>query len=242
MGHEVKRVPANFSWPLNEHYEGFVNPFYEFQEVCPFCEGSGYNRETDKLAKTWYSDERWCNNITQDEVEALVKDRRLMDFTHTWTRDGWKEKNPPYMPTAAEINEWSQHGFGHDAINRSVCVEARARRLGVYGLCEFCKGEGEVWLTPEYKEKAEKWKKTEPPNGDYYQMWETVSEGSPISPPFAMPEELAAYMVDHHWKTDDGTSYEQWLKFIKGPGWAPSLVGHYENGKMVIQSGVEACE
>jgi hypothetical protein len=99
-----------------------------------------------------------------------------------------------------------------------------------------------VWLSPEYKEKADRWEKTEPPEGDWYQMWETVSEGSPMSPPFATPEELAAYMVKHHWKTDEGTTYEQWLKFINGPGWAPSMVGHYENGKMVLQSGVEAYE
>ena len=236
MGREIKRVPADFSWPLNEPYKGFVNPFYKFQKKCPFCEGSGYNPETDKLAKTWYS-EHWNHDITQDEVEVLIKHDRLMDFTHTWTPEtGWKEKNPPYLPTAAEVNEWSRHGFGHDSLNHHICVETRGKRLGVYGLCESCKGDGNIWLSPEYQEKADKWERTEPPEGDWWQVWETVSEGSPISPPFATPEELARHMATTRWGADQGTSYEQWLKFIKGPGWAPSMV--ISGG--VIRSGVEA--
>jgi len=54
-------------------------------------------------------------------------------------------------------------------------------------------------------------------------MWETTSEGSPISPVFGTPEALA------HWLADNGASsfgsqeatYEEWLKMI-GVGWAPS--------------------
>lgn len=78
---------------------------------------------------------------------------------------------------------------------------------------------------------------SDPPKGPWYQLWETVTEGSPMSPAFATPEELA------HWLADNAVSagaemtspYETWLSFIKGPGWAPSLI--IKNG--VMRSGVE---
>ena len=37
----------------------------------------------------------------------------------------------PYIPTADEVNAWAGRGsIGHDAINRMICVETRAKRLG----------------------------------------------------------------------------------------------------------------
>ena len=31
-------------------------------------------------------------------------------------------------------------------------------------------------------------------------------------------------MAGTRWGADKGTSYETWLRFINGPGWAPSMV------------------
>ena len=88
-------------------------------------------------------------------------------------------------------------------------------------------------LAEDVLSRSPSWKPTEPPAGDGYQIWETVSEGSPISPVFATPEELARHMAGTKWGADDGTPYEAWLKFILGPGWAPTGVmqgGVFENG------------
>lgn len=71
----------------------------------------------------------------------------------------------------------------------------------------------------------------------HYMMYETTSEGTPISPAFETPEELA------QWLADTGASsfasftatYEQWLSVAKGRS-APSMV--LDNG--VMKSGVEA--
>jgi hypothetical protein len=233
MGREIKRVAADFTWELHRVWEGYLNPWSRFGKSCAFCEGEGYNSATKQISDTWYDldnptrADKWCDKITQDEVQALVDANRLMDFTHVWDKEkGWQKKDPPYVPTAEEVNALERWKIlGHDAMNRWICVEARARRLGVWGKCEFCKGEGTLWLTPAYKKKYEKWKKQEPPKGDYYQIWETVSEGSPITPAFATPEELASYVAKHNWGVDEGISYKEWLAFIKGPGWAPSFVG-----------------
>jgi len=54
----------------------------------------------------------------------------------------------------------------------------------------------------------------------YYMMYETCSEGTPISPAFATPEELA------HWLADTGASafgdmtapYEGWLAIARSGG------------------------
>lgn len=71
----------------------------------------------------------------------------------------------------------------------------------------------------------------------HFMMYEDTSEGTPISPAFATPEELA------RWLADTGASsfgsmtatYEQWLYVAKG-GFAPSAV--FVDGQM--KSGVEA--
>lgn len=67
-------------------------------------------------------------------------------------------------------------------------------------------------------------------------MYETTSEGTPISPAFATPEELA------HWLADNGASsfgsctatYDDWLVVCQG-GYAPSAV--MTDGELI--SGVE---
>lgn len=66
----------------------------------------------------------------------------------------------------------------------------------------------------------------DPLPGDCYQLWETVSEGSPVSPVFATPEELADWMVapGNDTSITRGTTREQWLAMICGSGYAPSLV------------------
>jgi len=64
-----------------------------------------------------------------------------------------------------------------------------------------------------------------------------VSDGSPISPVFATPEELAEHMAGTRWGADHGTPYETWMQFIIGPGWALSMVGSKTGG---IIPGVQA--
>ena len=65
-----------------------------------------------------------------------------------------------------------------------------------------------------------------PPKGEWYQVWETTSEGSPISPAFETPEELAEWLEVNKASSfgSSACSYDQWLEFIKGPGYAPSMI------------------
>lgn len=104
-----------------------------------------------------------------------------------------------------------------------------------------------------------------PPDRDYYspfteteatwfQLFETVSEGTPVSPPFATREELAAYLAENGddwdqkrcWEPHScqlfgltygtpGWGIERATRFCMGSGWAPSMV--VENGN--VMSGIE---
>lgn len=182
----------------------------------------------------------WSDKLVQEEIDALVEDGRLKDFTHTWTKeDGWQPREGAKNPTPDEVAIWGSRGIGHDAINQWSCIKARAKRFGITDLkCEKCGGSGEFWANPEDKVAAEEWERSDPPTGDGWQMWETTSEGSPISPVFKTPEELA------RWLSDTGAStfgpmtadYETWMKMIVGSGWAPSMMTS-ESG---LVSGVEA--
>lgn len=160
----------------------------------------------------------WSDKLDEQDVKALVDDGRLWDFTSTWTPGkGWEEKNPPVIPTPDQVNAWSGQGMGHDSLNAGVCIEARCKRLGISHMCAECKGSGEIWPTPEIKMKADRWRSKEPPKGAGWQLWETVSEGSPITPVFKTPGELAKYCAAHGCMGPDSKlSEQQILKMLRG--------------------------
>ena len=59
----------------------------------------------------------------------------------------------------------------------------------------------------------------------HFQMYETTTEGTPISPVMESPEALARWLVDN--KADAGAgqhaSYEAWLRVCRG-GYAPTAM------------------
>lgn len=68
-------------------------------------------------------------------------------------------------------------------------------------------------------------------------MYESTSEGTPISPAFPTPEELARWLTDNNASAFGGmtATYEEWLATCHS-GYAPSMV--MEGQRMM--SGVEA--
>lgn len=188
-------------------------------------------REALRLCALWNN--QWSYHLNQDDVDALVKGKRLLDLTSDYVSGkGWVRRKGVTL-TAAQVNEWAILGAGHDSINQWIVCKAECKRLGYPVHCVHCDGEGAHWPSPEAKALYENWEPTEPPEGPGYQMWETVSEGSPISPVFKTPEELASYLVKY--RPHDGT-YSSWMTMICGDGWAPS--GMIIGGKMM--SGVNA--
>lgn len=68
-------------------------------------------------------------------------------------------------------------------------------------------------------------------------MYETTSEGTPLSPAFETPEELARWCADHGASAfgRQTASYGAWLQVARG-AWAPSVIVTPGGG---IESGVE---
>jgi hypothetical protein len=66
-----------------------------------------------------------------------------------------------------------------------------AARVGKrWGICKVCKGHG---IDPAVRRAYERWRRKEPPKGPGYQLWQTTSEGSPISPVFETLDALCAW-------------------------------------------------
>lgn len=158
---------------------------------------------------------RLSDKLEEADILALVKADRLWDFTSTFSREsGWKKKEPPVIPTPDQVNAWSGQFLGHDSINCSVVIRDRCRRAGVPHVCEICKGNGALWTSPEMEKKAEEWESEEPPTGEGWQLWETVSEGSPVTPVFPSAKLLADHVAAHD-LMGGKLSAEQVLRLIR---------------------------
>lgn len=105
----------------------------------------------------------------------------------------------------------------------------------------------DLWRRGEHPSQADYrfWEYDQPPDKEtcrpafcaeptWYQVYQTVTEGYPVSPPFPTPEELASYLAKHgdFWAQDEAKndgrpvqppSYEQALAFVLS-GHAPSFV------------------
>lgn len=123
---------------------------------CEACGRTGLNPATKAIEDDFYGfrdpKDRWCDKITQDEVDMLVEEGRLFDLypSHEdWVKAQAGEIPRPHF-TAEQVNAHQHRGAlcGHDAINRWALVRHRAKRLGVYGLCEYCNGHGKVATGP----------------------------------------------------------------------------------------------
>ena len=78
----------------------------------------------------------------------------------------------------------------------------------------------------------------------WYQVYETVSEGTPVTPPFATQDELIDYLVNVGEMA--GTQYnrkhsrEAATKFVKDTGYVPSMVVMRGPEGVTIKEGIEA--
>jgi len=116
-------------------------------------------------------------------------------------------------------------------------IEEYYKKMGDKEQCDLCRKYATLsgFNVPSYG--CPDFPFTDPPKGEWYQLWETTSEGSPMSPAFETPEELAHWLEDNKASSfgKETASYDQWLEFIRESGWAPSMV--ICDGKMM--SGVQ---
>lgn len=232
MGREVRRVAVDFRWPIHRIWEGFITP-PELTFTCPHCEGTCTTPQGRALEKQW-----WQGNppirtsLTQDEVDMLVAEGRLMQFTHQPIPGrGYVRLEPVVRPLAQEFNRWSVASAGSlfaglDSYDKTLVLQHRLEKMGGQYWCPHCKGKGILFPSPEAQQKYENWKQQQPSIGWGWQLWETVSEGSPVTPVFRTAEELAEYLAKEDVRKEGGDYqrlYQNWLKLVHA-GWMPSMM------------------
>lgn len=149
-------------------------------------------------------DGAWQHHLNDDDVAALRSNERPY-----WA---------PAGATTREVNEATLEGLTLASSAALVCIRARCEREGKPFVCDACDGDGTVERWGGQRAAADQWDSIDPPTGDGWQMWETTSEGSPMSPVFATREALADWLVG------SGTSYfgdrhasrDEWLAVIGG--------------------------
>jgi hypothetical protein len=95
--------------------------------------------------------------------------------------------------------------------------------------------------TPSPEDYRPSWPKKE---RTAYQLYETVSEGTPISPVFETIEALVDWCVEQNdsettevWVGTHGMEREEWVRFFSKGGWALSAMWTAEHG---LEAGVKA--
>lgn len=168
-------------------------------------------REARRLAGLWNG--QWSKHLNAQDVAALVASRLLPRL------DG--------EPTPERVNVWATEGFGHSSSSCHVVVKARLTREGGGSeRCDGCGGSGQVG-TAEQRAAYDAWERTDPPAGEGWQLWETTSEGSPVSPVFPTREGLVEWLTTGYAAVPAGhgrnLTREQAEAFV-GAGWAPTFI------------------
>lgn len=131
------------------------------------------------------------------------------------------------------LDRFGYHGLEH----RMAKAVTDAAGLGdEWGTCATCLGTAEV-ATDDQRAAAEAWQRTDPPEGDGWQLWETVSEGSPVSPVFADRAGLVTWLTtDYRTLNDAPLTREQAEAFVT----AGSSIGTFVISNRGLISGEAA--
>jgi hypothetical protein len=133
-----------------------------------------------------------------------------------------------------EIDQWHKEKKLWETGNHPDQIKRTGFKPGEQGYCSFEEWHG---LPPDPTMHMPYWPKEE---CTHYQMYETTSEGTPISPVCKSPEELAKWLTDNKASAfaEHTATYEEWLRMIKGTGFAVSAV--FINNELV--SGIRGME
>jgi len=192
MGREIYRVPLDFNWPLRKVWQGFLNPYWK---QCAHCGGTGAT-PGDRWFNKWLEEfQISATNPTDANRNARAKELHELFVALSGE------------PKGVVLLEW-----GQTFSLKQKLLEIAG--LPGWGRCTICDSTG---IDAAVKAKYEAWEEELPPEGEGYQLWETVSEGSPISPVFPTKETFVDYLVTQ------GYSREAALNFVEH-GWAPTMM------------------
>jgi hypothetical protein len=207
MGRELKRVPLDFDWPIGKTWKGYDNPHHG---KCPECDGRG-NTTSMKALETIAQLLMVAGEDSLKRPPDFKPTGRCIDIP-TYPGSPHKRHYPhPYLVEASiydvgdSFHELSTGlagrppgTFGHDSLDNWAAVKAIIKAAGldpkVWGVCPACEGYG---VPPAIRAAQEAWQEYEPPTGDGYQLWQSTSEGSPVSPVFDSLDALCSWAAEN---------------------------------------------
>lgn len=191
------------------------------------------SREVRKVPADWQHPKYSEDEIS---VEPHLRDRfrPMLDESHADAVERWLHEDLPEWVAGERLWRLEGRVSTHRGIETIAEVVARAEEYRRPKIPTYQWWAGECPQFPDPSDYMPQWPDEQ---RTHYMMYEDTSEGTPISPAFETPEELARWLVDNEASAFAGqtASYEAWLRVAKG-GFAPSAV--MTNGEMV--SGVEA--
>ena len=226
MGREVRRVPMDFEWPMGKVWSGYLLPGILHGTSCPDCE----NGETP--------DGELLNGIAYmltglaDDVLAQEQGREMHPYLRPIHDISYVQGSPRPTLRFEEFikglmpEDRGRHMFGRQPYDMVGRLLELAGLEDDWGWCQTCKGDAQVETYPGQSAETDAWEPTEPPSGDGWQMWETTSEGSPMSPVFASPEDLATWLAETGASTfgSSANTRDGWLKIITGEDFAHVVI------------------
>lgn len=229
MGREIRRVPADFAWPIGKTWQGFLMPDKLRADTCTDCAGRG-----STTAAQWVQACASMILMLDDDLRSQELGRPMHPYFNDFYSTAYGTRPSADIREVGRGLAGRESSFlGHDSIDGYVAykkiIEAAGLDPEVWGICTTCSGHGSIDSYQGQSAEADAWEPTEPPTGDAWQLWETVSEGSPISPVFTTPEDLARWMVSGQSEWMMPTDYDAALRFVND-GWAPSLAYTAETG------------
>jgi len=225
MGREARRVPLDFDWPLKKVWGGYLLPDRLHEETCPECGGSG---STDALK--WVQTVAYLLSALADDTNKEQRGRPM----HPWLQP-LKEisfnasagrPGPQFVEFFDGLTSSKVGGgdriFGRDTYRTAFALIEAAGLPEEWGWCPGCAGLGSIEKYDGQRAEAESWESVDPPSGEGWQMWETTSEGSPMSPVFATADELATWLAQTGASMFGETTAtkERWLAIITGTDFA----------------------
>lgn len=245
MGREVRRVPLDFDWPMNTVWEGFLTPDNLHENPCTDCFSSGSTPARQWLDRV---------GLMIDQLVQDVDDQAAGKNMHPWlkedsyppvdrssavSRNGFFVNYEVVRPSE-DILEFAQalvkdDEYEHNRVlsrgsfaqNRYAITSGLIRSAGLpkgWGVCPTCDGRGSVEAYEGQRAAGDAWEPTGPPEGEGWQLWETVSEGSPISPVFEDSEGLVSWMISPEYEQKLSPLTRAQAENFVNSGSAPSFV------------------
>ncbi len=227
MGREVKRVALDFDWPIDKPWKGYCNPHYQ---KCRDCDGRGSTAS------------RYALDHLVHLIMIAGENSLHGSVPHPWVQAaGVRDVGDIMYELTTGLAGRALGRMDHDGCDRWSAMVKIIEAAGLpekWGWCEICGGEG---VDPEAQEKYEAWEKYSPPEGPGWQLWETVTEGSPISPVFETAEELIDHMAapapaGQRAGVFQGYDRQVAERFVKGTGHAPTFM---QRGNEPLVPGIE---